>query len=66
MAQTLQEPLAFALAHAVTHNSHHLYSITLNIMYVCWQGTSTLPLPRGYVRAIALIAIVTKGHVAST
>ena len=42
MARTLQGPLDFALAHAVTYGSHHLYSITPNIMYVRWRGASTL------------------------
>ena len=60
MTQTLQRPLVFALAHAVTHDNNHFYSIIPNIMYVRWQGASTLPLPWGYVRAIALIAIVPK------
>ena len=46
---------SFALAHAITHNSHYSYSI---IMYVRWQGASTLSLPWKNVKAIVLIAIV--------
>ena len=46
----LQELLVFALAHAVTHNSHHFYSIPPNIMYVRWRDASTFLLPQGYVR----------------
>ena len=52
----------FALAHAITHNSHHFYN---TIIYVRWQDASTFPLLQGYVKTIALIAIISKGQVAS-